>query len=58
MAAARPAKPVDESTYGGRFAQRLKALREKAGKTVDQLAGFGLDRLGPQASQPRSRGNL
>ncbi len=35
--AARPAKAIDDSTYVGRFAIRLKALREKAGKTVDQV---------------------
>ena len=35
---ARPRKEVDVSTYTGRFAVRLKSLREKAGLTVDQLA--------------------
>ena len=28
----------DESTYSGRFAARLRMLREKAGLTVDQVA--------------------
>jgi len=36
--AARPRKEVDASTYTGRFAVRLKMLREKAGLSVDQLA--------------------
>ena len=31
-------KPVDVSTYEGRFAVRLRTLREKAGLTVDTLA--------------------
>ena len=35
---ARPRKAVDVSTYEGRFAARLKQLREKAGLTVEQLA--------------------
>ena len=35
---ARPRKPVDTSTYTGRFAVRLKMLREKAGLTVEELA--------------------
>jgi len=35
---ARPRKEVDTSTYTGRFAVRLKTLREKAGLTVDELA--------------------
>lgn len=38
MAAARPAKQVDDSTYAGRFALGLKKLREKAGLTVEGLA--------------------
>lgn len=33
-----PKKTVDDSTYLGRFAVRLRMLREKAGKTVEQLA--------------------
>jgi len=37
-AAARPRKQVDTSTYGGRFAARLKELREKAGLSVEQLS--------------------
>ncbi len=35
---ARPRKPIDTSTYEGRFAARLKMLREKAGLSVDELA--------------------
>ena len=35
---ARPRKAVDTSTYTGRFAVRLKSLREKAGLSVDELA--------------------
>jgi len=35
---ARPRKEIDTSTYEGRFAERLKALREKAGLTVEELA--------------------
>ncbi len=38
-------KPVDESNYSGRFAARLKSLREKAGLTVEavteRLRGLG-----------------
>ena len=34
----RPRKEVDTSTYTGRFAVRLKSLREKAGMTVEELA--------------------
>ena len=34
----RQRKPVDNSTYAGRFAERLKYLREKAGMSVDQLS--------------------
>ena len=34
----RPRKEVDTSTYTGRFAERLKKLREKAGMTVEELA--------------------
>jgi transcriptional regulator with XRE-family HTH domain len=34
----RQRKEVDTSTYSGRFALRLKMLREKTGMTVDQLA--------------------
>ena len=37
-AAARPRKTIDTSTYTGRFAVRMKELREKAGLSVDQLA--------------------
>jgi transcriptional regulator with XRE-family HTH domain len=36
--AARPRKEVDTSSYVGRFAERLKTLRERAGMTVDELA--------------------
>ncbi len=39
---ARPRKPIDTSTYEGRFAARLKMLREKAKLSVEDLA----DRLG------------
>ncbi|GHT25259.1 hypothetical protein FACS189419_10110 [Planctomycetales bacterium] len=35
---ARPRKEVDTSTYTGRFAERLKKLREKSGLTVEELA--------------------
>ena len=38
MAAAKPRKEVDTSTYEGRFAVRLKVLREKAGLTVEEFA--------------------
>ena len=38
MAAARPRKQVDTSTYRGRFALRLKELREEAGLSVEQFA--------------------
>ena len=31
-------KQPDQTTYAGRFAARLRTLREKAGLTVDQLA--------------------
>ena len=34
----RPRKDVDQNTYAGRFAVRLKMLREKAGWTVEELA--------------------
>ena len=34
----RNRKPVDTSTYEGRFAVRLKTLREKAGISVHELA--------------------
>ena len=36
--AARRRKEVDTSTYEGRFAARLKELREKAKLTVEELA--------------------
>ena len=35
---ARPRKEIDTSTFTGRFAARLKSLREKAGMSVDELA--------------------
>ena len=35
---ARPRKPVDDSSYAGRFALRLRMLREQNDLTVDQLA--------------------
>ena len=35
---ARPRKAVDTSTYTGRFAVRLKSLREKAGLTQEEAA--------------------
>ena len=35
---ARPRKEVDQSTYEGRFAARLKALREKAGLSHEEVA--------------------
>jgi transcriptional regulator with XRE-family HTH domain len=34
----RPRKEVDTSSYTGRFAVRLRMLREKAGYTVEELA--------------------
>jgi len=34
----RPCKEVDVSTYSGRFAVRLKTLREKAGLTHEDVA--------------------
>lgn len=34
----RPEKPVDESTYSGRFAVRLRKLRDERGLTNKQLA--------------------
>jgi len=34
----RERKPLDLETYEGRFAQRLKALREKAKLSVEELA--------------------
>lgn len=36
--AARPPKHIDTSTYSGRFAERLRTLREKAKLTTDQTA--------------------
>ena len=36
--AARQRKPVDTETYEGRFATRLRMLREKAKLTVEQAA--------------------
>ena len=36
--APRTRKEVDTSTYGGRFAARLRMLREKAGCTPEQVA--------------------
>jgi len=38
MSAARHRKEIDTSTYTGRFAERLRMLREKAGLSVDELA--------------------
>jgi len=35
---ARPRKEVDTSTYTGRFAQRLKMLRERRGLSVQELS--------------------
>ena len=35
---ARPRKEVDTSTYTGRFAARLKMLRENTGLSVDELS--------------------
>ena len=34
----RPRKEPDKETYSGRFAIRLRTLREKAGLTVDEVA--------------------
>ena len=36
--AAAPKKSVDTSTYAGRFAERLRILREKAGLSVEEFA--------------------
>jgi len=35
---ARPRKEIDTSTYSGRFAVRLRALRDKTGMTVTELS--------------------
>lgn len=35
--AARPPKQIDNSSYSGRFAERLRSLREKAGLSVDEV---------------------
>ena len=35
---ARPRNAVDTSTYSGRFAERLRMLREKTGYSVEELA--------------------
>jgi len=35
---ARPRKEIDTSTYSGRFAARLRALRDKKGLTVPELS--------------------
>jgi ribosome-binding protein aMBF1 (putative translation factor) len=35
---ARPRKAVDTSTYTGRFAVRVRSLREKAGMSVEELS--------------------
>lgn len=48
-------KNVDVSTYSGRFAARLRMLREKAGLTVDEVVARvdsynKSDRKSPQAS--------
>jgi len=34
----RPRKEIDTSTYSGRFAARLRELRDKAGLTTRELA--------------------
>jgi transcriptional regulator with XRE-family HTH domain len=34
----RPLLPVDETKYSGRFAARMRKLREKTGMTGEQLA--------------------
>ena len=40
----RPRKAVDSSTYEGRFAMRLKQLREKAGLMPEEVAeAVGVD---------------
>jgi len=38
MSAARPRKTVDTSSYAGRFAVRLKELREKRKLSVEEAA--------------------
>jgi len=35
---ARPRKEIDTSTYTGRFAARLKMLRERAGLSVEEVS--------------------
>jgi len=35
---ARPRREIDTSTYSGRFAVRLRALREKAGLSVAEVS--------------------
>ena len=35
---ARPRREIDTSTYSGRFAARLRALRDKKGLTTRELA--------------------
>lgn len=37
------AKPADESTYSGRFAARLRMLREKTGMTGEEFAQAMVD---------------
>ncbi len=34
----RPPKPIDTACYSGRFAARLRTLREKAGLTGEEVA--------------------
>lgn len=34
----RPLKALDETTYSGRFAARMRMLREKTGLTGEQMA--------------------
>ena len=35
---ARPRREIDTNTYSGRFAARLRALRDKAGLSVPELS--------------------
>ena len=50
----RPPKPVDESTYAGRLAARLRALREDSGLTVAQ-AREALERAGVSVTEETVR---
>lgn len=49
--AAAPKKSADLSTYAGRFAARLRALREKAGKSVETVVAELRDAGHPTAAR-------